>query len=440
MCRGRTDMTTTDSRLSRQMGSERSRSAAQPGHFPTVPCPWNKRALDVVLSGVGLLLSTPLWPLFAVAIKLQDGGPVFYAQDRIGEGGRIFRALKFRSMVPDAEAGVGAVQATTDDPRVTLVGRLLRGAAMDELPQLWNIFRGDMSFVGPRALRPGESDADRPGEVVPIEVHLNNRLIPGGFAWAVPFRRGGRSRVKLGLMGDRHPAASFGTFASALAARVGEERDSWPKPRLKMLPLGPVRRTYATRVLAVGDAAGLVKPTTGGGIYYGLLSGQWAAETLDSALRRNQLDARRLQAYETWWRNRLGPEIRAGPCVSHNRGASRRPRHLDPHGAGERRRPGADAQADRDLQLAPRRGARPPPQHRVPQGRTELVLGLAARGESAVACDGRCISADDVALRSPTAGIFPRRASHWTDAAPLNWGLGATPDFHHKRLESLNEV
>ncbi len=122
-----------------------------------------------VLSGVGLLLSAPLWLLFAVAIKLQDGGPVFYAQDRIGEGGRIFKALKFRSMVPDAEAKVGAIQATQDDPRVTPVGRLLRGTAMDELPQLWNIFLGDMSFVGPRALRPGEPDADRPGEVVPIE-------------------------------------------------------------------------------------------------------------------------------------------------------------------------------------------------------------------------------------------------------------------------------
>ena len=145
-----------------------------------------------------------------------------------------------------------------------------------------------------------------------IQVHLDNRLIPGGFAWVVPYRRGGRSRAKLGLMSDCHPAPSFGIFAAALAAREGADQESWPKPRLKMLPLGPVRRTYATRVLAVGDAAGLVKPTTGGGIYYGLLSGQWAAETLDRALRRNQLDARGLRAYETRWRNRLGPEIRAG--------------------------------------------------------------------------------------------------------------------------------
>ena len=162
-------MTTTDSRLSRQTGSDRPRSVAETPHVQTVPYRWNKRALDLALSGVGLLLSAPLWLLFAVAIKLQDGGPVFYAQTRIGEGGRIFKALKFRSMVPDAEAKVGAIQATQDDPRVTPVGRLLRGTAMDELPQLWNIFLGDMSFVGPRALRPGETDADRPGEVVPIE-------------------------------------------------------------------------------------------------------------------------------------------------------------------------------------------------------------------------------------------------------------------------------
>ena len=145
-----------------------------------------------------------------------------------------------------------------------------------------------------------------------IEVHLDSRRIPGGFAWVVPFRRNGGSRAKLGLLSDGHAVASFATFTEALAARMGATRDRWPKPRLKMLPLGPVRRTYGTRLLAVGDAAGLVKPTTGGGIYYGLLSGHWAAETLDGALRRDQLDARRLRAYETRWRDRLGPEIRAG--------------------------------------------------------------------------------------------------------------------------------
>lgn len=128
-----------------------------------------KRALDVILSGVGLLLSAPLWGLFALAVKLEDGGEVFYPQERVGLGGRPFRALKFRSMIPDAEATVGALQATHGDPRVTRVGRALRATAMDELPQLWSIFTGDMSFVGPRPLRPGEIEVNGTGRLEPLE-------------------------------------------------------------------------------------------------------------------------------------------------------------------------------------------------------------------------------------------------------------------------------
>jgi lipopolysaccharide/colanic/teichoic acid biosynthesis glycosyltransferase len=128
-----------------------------------------KRAFDVTLSGMGLLASAPLWAVIALAVKLADGGPVFYAQERSGRHGRPFRVLKFRSMVPDAEAGLGAVQATEHDPRVTRIGRLLRATAMDELPQLWSIFRGDMSFTGPRALRPGEIEALGSGHVERLE-------------------------------------------------------------------------------------------------------------------------------------------------------------------------------------------------------------------------------------------------------------------------------
>jgi lipopolysaccharide/colanic/teichoic acid biosynthesis glycosyltransferase len=118
-----------------------------------------KRALDIVLSAAGLAASAPVWVVLAAAIKLEDGGPVFFAQERVGKGGRVFTALKFRSMSPDAEAQSGALQATENDPRVTRVGRLMRATAMDELPQLWNILIGDMSFVGPRALRPGEIES-----------------------------------------------------------------------------------------------------------------------------------------------------------------------------------------------------------------------------------------------------------------------------------------
>lgn len=125
-----------------------------------------KRAFDLALSGIGLIVSAPLWALFALAIKVEDGGPVFFPQLRVGRGGRAFRALKFRSMVPHADRLTGPKQASEHDPRITRIGRLLRATAMDELPQLWNIFVGDMSFVGPRPLMPGE-----------IEVHGDGRLV-----------------------------------------------------------------------------------------------------------------------------------------------------------------------------------------------------------------------------------------------------------------------
>jgi lipopolysaccharide/colanic/teichoic acid biosynthesis glycosyltransferase len=127
-----------------------------------------KRTVDVLLSAAGLILSLPVWAAVALAIKIDDGGDVFYSQPRVGEGGRVFRVFKFRSMVPDADAQ-GARQAAAGDPRVTRVGRWLRATAMDELPQLWSIFRGDMSFVGPRALRPGEIEVSGGGKLVALE-------------------------------------------------------------------------------------------------------------------------------------------------------------------------------------------------------------------------------------------------------------------------------
>lgn len=142
-----------------------------------------KRAFDLALSAAGLVASAPLWALFAAAIKLEDGGSIFFRQERVGHGGGVFMAVKFRSMRPDAEQGVGAIQAIEHDPRVTRAGRFLRATAMDELPQLWNIFRGDMSFVGPRALRPGEIEQGRNGVLERLED------VPG-FATRVSVRPG----------------------------------------------------------------------------------------------------------------------------------------------------------------------------------------------------------------------------------------------------------
>ena len=140
-----------------------------PSTTAVAPIPIAKRSLDISLAGVGLLLSSPVWVALATLIKLEDGGAVFYGQERVGEGGRIFHAYKFRSMIPDAEARVGALQASEHDPRVTRIGRLMRATAMDELPQLWSIFVGDMSFVGPRALRPGEIEARGDGTLEKLE-------------------------------------------------------------------------------------------------------------------------------------------------------------------------------------------------------------------------------------------------------------------------------
>jgi lipopolysaccharide/colanic/teichoic acid biosynthesis glycosyltransferase/VanZ family protein len=129
---------------------------------------WLKRPFDVLLSGLGLLVSAPLWAAIALAVRIEDRGPLFYAQERVGRGGRTFKALKFRSMVVDAEKASGPVQAVANDPRITRVGRVLRATAMDELPQLVNIFKGDMSFVGPRALRPNEQEVG--GAAGPVSI------------------------------------------------------------------------------------------------------------------------------------------------------------------------------------------------------------------------------------------------------------------------------
>jgi exopolysaccharide biosynthesis polyprenyl glycosylphosphotransferase len=113
-----------------------------------------KRVADVVISGLGLLLGFPIFLLLAILIIRDSGRPVFYRQERITAGGRPFMLLKFRTMVQNAEEITGPVLASRDDPRITPLGRLFRTAHIDELPQLWNVFKGDMSLVGPRPERP----------------------------------------------------------------------------------------------------------------------------------------------------------------------------------------------------------------------------------------------------------------------------------------------
>ena len=134
-------------------------TSPQPGATaPDRPRDRYKRQFDLTLVTLALVLLGPLWlllvPGIALAILLEDGGTVLYRQRRLGAGGRVFTILKFRTMVPDAEAATGPVWARRRDPRITRVGRVLRRLHLDELPQIVNVLRGEMSLVGPRPERP----------------------------------------------------------------------------------------------------------------------------------------------------------------------------------------------------------------------------------------------------------------------------------------------
>ncbi len=140
-----------------------------------------KRAVDVIAALVGLAFMVVIMPLVAVAIYLDSPGPIFYLQERAGKGGQLFRLMKFRSMVPDAEADGMPRWASEDDQRVTRVGRFLRRTRLDELPQVLNILRGEMSFIGPRP--------ERPEFIAQLEAQIpfyRTRLVvkPGLTGWA----------------------------------------------------------------------------------------------------------------------------------------------------------------------------------------------------------------------------------------------------------------
>lgn len=147
-----------------------------------------KRSMDVVLASAGLLLALPLFPLIAALIKLGSRGPVLFRQERVGQNGRVFSLLKFRTMRADAEQQTGPVWALERDPRVTRVGRILRKTRLDEIPQFWNVVKGEMSLVGPRPERPGF--VAQLQERIPFYAHRLS-VRPGMTGWAqVKYRYG----------------------------------------------------------------------------------------------------------------------------------------------------------------------------------------------------------------------------------------------------------
>jgi lipopolysaccharide/colanic/teichoic acid biosynthesis glycosyltransferase len=181
------------------------------------------RVADVTLAGLGLALASPALALAALAIKLEDGGPVLYRQRRVGKDGVEFELLKLRTMVVGAEA-LGAGYAVNEgDPRITRVGRVLRRLSLDELPQLWNVLRGDMSVIGPRPTLAYQVERYTPRQRRRLEVK------PGLTGWAQVHGRARlpwEERIELDLWYVEH-------------------RSPWVDLRILLkTPLALVRQTY----------------------------------------------------------------------------------------------------------------------------------------------------------------------------------------------------
>ena len=158
-----------------------------------------KRLADVLVSSLLLLLLSPLFSLVAVAILLTSGRPVFYSQERVGQGGRRFRIIKFRSMRTDAERDIGPIWASDHDSRCTRIGDWLRHTNIDELPQLFNVLKGEMSLVGPRPERPFFVDQFR--REIP-DYDLRHAVPAGMTGWAQVHGWRGRTSLRKRLQYD----------------------------------------------------------------------------------------------------------------------------------------------------------------------------------------------------------------------------------------------
>lgn len=232
--------------------------------------------------------------------------------DRVAFDSELARRAELAGAVISRGRRVAAVDPVGDGVRITLAdGETLAARAAILACGANYTFQRRLGFGIPSTFLQSaqmELPADHLGDV---EIHFGSEIAPKGFAWAVPVRRPSGTFARIGVMAEDDAGACF----SRMLARV---RDRWSvavpdmaRPRRRMLPLGSVRRTYADRVLAVGDAAGLVKPTTGGGIYYSVVSGEIAGDVLNKQLAVNDLSASALREYERRWRSRFQSEFKA---------------------------------------------------------------------------------------------------------------------------------
>jgi geranylgeranyl reductase family protein len=268
--------------------------------------------------------ATILNPLTTVRFVSPAGLQVRYTpptlQAVVIDRGAFDRALAAKAEAAGAEVRTGArVKSLTFTS--TGVEAIVNGASVRARLA---VLAGGASYLMQRRLGLGlpraylhtaqrELPAESAGDV---ELHFGRGVAPGGFAWAVPVQRPDGVHVRVGVMATHAAHGWYEAMLERLTPRWGIAADA-SRPRLKFLPLRSIQRTYADRLLVVGDAAGLVKPTTGGGIYYSVLSADIASGVAVGALHANRLDAAALKPYESKWRRRLASEFHAQWALRH---------------------------------------------------------------------------------------------------------------------------
>ena len=225
------------------------------------------------------------------------------------------RALAERAAAAGAEIRSGtrvvALETDADAVRATVAGGDVVQARLGVLAcGAHYAFQQRFGFGLPRTYL-HTAQCELPAAVMPsVELHFGRDVAPGGFAWAVPVVRPDGFRVRIGVMATRDAPGCYRRMLDRIGDRWGVSRRELP-PRLKILPLGAIERTYADRLLAIGDAAGLVKPTTGGGIHYSIVSASIAADVALEGLATDRLKAASLATYERRWRAELEDEFDA---------------------------------------------------------------------------------------------------------------------------------
>jgi digeranylgeranylglycerophospholipid reductase len=257
-------------------------------------------------------------PLHTVRFVPPSGLPVTYSTARaeavVIDRGRFDRALAVRAAAAGATilTGVRVGGLKTEEAGVeALLGERRIRARLTVLAcgASYGVQRRSKLGVPGTYLHTAQLELPA-SRVNDVEMHFGREIAPNGFAWVVPVVRPDGPYVRIGVMASRNALGHFRRMVERVSASWGLAAEGI-RPRLKILPLAAIARTYATRLLAVGDAAGLVKPTTGGGIYYAILSAGIAAEVASTALSADRLDAGSLAVYETRWRARLSQEFDA---------------------------------------------------------------------------------------------------------------------------------